>query len=137
MRPSGNQTNRVRPLFVLCVVLQTMLNAGCVGALLVGAAGGAAGTVYVMGQLKDEIHAPVPKVRKAAVAGLKGMGLPILVDKGDKLTATIESQFSDDKHVWITIESKNDSVSHISIRVGMLGDEQRSRRILEALRRHL
>jgi hypothetical protein len=121
---------------MVLLAFQMICTSGCL-ALLAGAAGGTAGTVYVMGWLEDDIHAPVPKVRRAAVAGLKGMSLPILVDKGDQLTAKIESEFSDQKRIWINIESKDDSISHISIRVGMIGDEQRSRRILKALRRHL
>lgn len=136
MRHSESRVQQTQTLFMVLLAFQMTFTSGCL-ALLAGAAGGTAGTVYVMGWLEDDIQAPVPKVRRAAVAGLKGMSLPILVDKGDQLTAKIESEFSDQKRIWINIESKDDSISHISIRVGMIGDEQRSRRILKALRRHL
>jgi Mn-dependent DtxR family transcriptional regulator len=117
-------------------LLAVMLSmAGCF--LVLGAAGGTAGTVYVLGKLKDEITAPVPKVHQAAKAGLKDLGLPIREDQGDKLTAKLKSEFSDGTDIWIEIESKSDTVSQISIRVGLTGDEAKSRKILEALKKHL
>ena len=121
---------------MVLLAFQMIFTSGCF-ALLAGAAGGATGTVYVMGWLEEDIQAPVPKVRRAAVVRLKGMGLLILVDKSDQLRGKIEPEFSDQKRIWSNIESKDDSISHISIRVGMIGDEQRSRRILKALRQHL
>ncbi|HEY7532576.1 MAG TPA: DUF3568 family protein, partial [Nitrospiraceae bacterium] len=44
----------------VCVFLGLFCS-GCL-ALAVGAAGGAAGAVYVMGKLKDEVNHPVPVV---------------------------------------------------------------------------
>ncbi len=119
----------------LLLAITLLQNTGCF--LVLGAAGGAAGTVYVMGKLKDEISAPVPKVHQATKAGLKDLGLPIREDQSDKLTAKLKSEFSDGTDVWIDIESKSDTVSQISIRVGLTGDEAKSRKILEALKKHL
>ena len=65
------------------------------------------------------------------------MGLPVLKKKGDQLTASLESEFADGKHVWIDIEARDESSSQIGIRVGLLGDEQRSRRVLKAIHQHL
>jgi len=104
---------------------------------VVGAAGGAAGAVYVMGQLKDRLDAPVARVHDATVVTLKEMGLPIKEDKVDKLSAHVESEFADGQHVWITIEADGDEHSKITIRVGMTGDEPKSRAVLDALKAHL
>jgi len=135
MRPRILLHQGSRILLTILLVAQMLGASGCV--LLVGAAGGAGGTVYVMGKLKEDLNAPVPKVKRAAVAGLKDLGLPVLKDKGDQLTASLESEFSDGKHVWIDIEARDESSSQIGIRVGLLGDEQRSRRVLKAIRQHL
>lgn len=124
---------RVRDLLLAGLVLCT--STGCW--FVVGAAGGAAGAVYVMGQLKDRLDAPVAQVHDAAVAALKDLGLPIKEDKTDKLSAHVESEFADGQHVWITIEAEGEAASKITIRVGMVGDEAKSRKILDTLNQHL
>ncbi len=135
MRPRMLLNHGSRILLTILLVAQMLGASACV--LLIGAAGGAGGTVYVMGKLKEDLNAPVPKVKRAVVARLKDLGLPVLKDKGDQLTASLESEFADGKHVWIEIEARDESSSQIAIRVGLLGDEQRSRRVLKAIRQHL
>lgn len=105
--------------------------------LLLGAGAGASGAAYVMGKLEDEIDASVPKLQGATVAGLKSFNMPVVKEQGDKLTAEIESKTADDAAVKISISSLTPSRSKISIRVGLIGDEVRSRQILEAVRKHL
>jgi len=102
--------------------------------LLLGAGAGAGGTVYLTGKLEDELNGSVPKVRRATAAGLKKLEMPIIRDQGDKLSGKVESITADDTKVWIYIDSLSTTRSKISIRVGYLGDEARSRRILEAIR---
>ena len=128
---------RLYKLLVALILLCWSLTASGCAALLLGAGGGVAGTVYVMGKLEDEVEASVPKAQQAAIAGLKDLDLPILKKKGDKLTAEIESKTADEKRVWVSIHSLTKSRSKIMIRVGYTGDEIRSRRILEATRTHL
>ena len=122
--------------FTLCqflgVVLLVLGTSGCL--LLLGAGAGAGGTVYLTGKLEDELNGSVPKVRRATAAGLKKLEMPIIRDQGDKLSGKVESITADDTKVWIYIDSLSTTRSKISIRVGYLGDEARSRRILEAIR---
>lgn len=113
-----------------------MSTAGC-AVLLLGAGAGAAGATYVMGKLDEEIEASVPRVRKATVSGLKSLDLMVKKDKGDKLGAELESQTADEKTIWVSIKSLTPSRSQVTIRVGLLGDEVRSRRILGAIRAKL
>jgi hypothetical protein len=120
----------------LWAVLSVLLTTGCV-ALMVGAGAGAAGTVYVMGKLEERVEASVPKVRKATIAGLNDLNLPIHKNDGDKLSAQIESKTADEKTIWIKINFVTESLSELTIRVGLTGDEQRSREILRAIKRHL
>jgi len=122
-------------LFVGCLL--TTLS-GCAVALLgVGAGAGAAGATYVMGKLEDEVDAPVPKVQRATVGALKSLELPVDKERGDKLAAELESETADQKKVWVSINSLTSSRSKIVIRVGLLGDEVRSRQILQAIRARL
>ena len=123
------------PGLVLCVVL-AFLCSGCFW-MAVGAAGGAAGAVYVMGKLKDEMNYDVSTIHKATVAALAELELKVLEDKSDKVTAHVESEFSDGEHVWIDMESLTGSRTSLTIRVGVMGNEVRARKIHDAIRRHL
>jgi hypothetical protein len=120
---------------VFCVCLSALCS-GCL-ALAVGAAGGAAGAVYVMGKLQDEINRPLPVAHDAAVAAMKDLELKLSEDRIDKISAHMESSFSDGPHVWIDMESVSDSRCRITIRVGLTGDEVRSRKIYDAIKQHL
>ena len=123
------------PGFVLCAVL-ALLCSGCLS-LAVGAAGGAAGAVYVMGKLNDEVNYEMSVVHKATVAALAELELKLLEDKVDKLSAHVESEFADGEHVWIDLESLSDSRTSMTIRVGVIGNEVRARKIYDAIKLHL
>ena len=111
---------------------------GCTGAaLLAGGAAGAASVVYVKGKLHEQFSAPLNKVHEATLASLKEFELPVKEDKKDKLTAKVRSQLADGDLVWIDMHSLAESSTRITIRVGIFGDESRSRRLLERIRSHL
>jgi len=124
------------PFFTMFQVLMlaTLLlwTSGCL--LLLGAGAGVGGTVFYMGKLEDEVNGSVPKVHRATVAGLKKLDMPIITEKGDQLSGKVESVTADNQRVWIYIDSLAPSRSKVSIRVGYLGNEARSRRILQAIR---
>jgi len=106
-------------------------------ALVVGAAGGAAGAVYVMGKLTEELGYDVPAVHEAALAAMKELELKLSEDRADKLSAHLESEFADRAHVWIDLESMADLQTRVTIRVGLTGDESRSKKILATIKQHL
>lgn len=130
-----NKLYLLRLLAVLVAFWWTATLSGCL--LLLGAGAGAGGAVYVMGKLEEEMDGSVPALRRASVAALKYLDMPIIKDKGDKLTAEVKSQTASDQPVWINIKSVTRSRSKVSIRVGYVGDEARSRRILEAIRKRV
>jgi hypothetical protein len=123
-------------LVVLSCVLFTLTLAGC-AALLLGGAAGAGGAVYIKGELKEDMSASVPRVHHATIAALKELNLPVNEDIHDKLSAKIQSRFADGAEVWIAIESVTAESSKVTIRVGVMGDEQKARQILGAIHRHL
>lgn len=102
-----------------------------------GVGGSATGAPYAMGKLESDLKQPLPAVRLAAIEGLKSLDLPVLYDKEDQLAARLEAEFSDEKHVWIDLKSLGEAETRITIRVGVFGDEERSRKILEAIQRQL
>ena len=131
------QTERITGVaaWTVCVCF-SLLCSGCL-ALAVGAAGGAAGAVYVMGKLKDELNHPVSVVHEATVAAMNDLELKLSEDKVDKMSAHLESEFSDGARVWIDLESVEDSRCRLTIRVGLSGDEVRSRKIYDTIKQHL
>jgi CRISPR/Cas system-associated protein Csm6 len=111
---------------------------GCAGAaLLAGGAAGAGAVVWVRGKLEHQFSVPLSRVYPATLAALKEFELAIQEEKKDKLAAEIQSQLADGKRVWIDMCSLTESSTKITIRIGMFGDRSRSRRLLEAIRRHL
>ena len=130
-----NRSGLVGYVFALGLLLAAVGTSGCI--LLVGAAGGVAGSTYVGGKLDAEMNAPVEKVHQATVAGLKSLGLPLVINQGDKLAAKLESRTVDDKKVAIAVSFVSETQSKLSIRVGIIGDEKRSRSILNAIQAEL
>jgi hypothetical protein len=121
---------------MLSLVVGLLSFSGCV-ALVVGAAAGAGGAVYVMGKLEEEVAHPVPTVHQAVLKGLQELQLPTLENKVDQLTARLESQLADERRIWINLEAVDKNRTRLTIRVGLMGDEPQSRRILEAVKKHL
>lgn len=117
-------------------ILLAAFSSGCV-ALFVGAAGGAAGTVYVMGKLTEELSYDVPTVHGATLTAMKKLELMLSEERADTLSAHMESEFADHAHVWIDLESVGESRTRITVRVGLTGDELRSRKVLDRIKESL
>jgi len=125
---------RILSTLLLFTFLSTQM--GCV-ALVAGGAAGAGTVVYIKGQLNEDINAPAPKVYDASISALKDLNLPIIEKRHDSLSAKIKSEFADGSAVWIDIESLSFQSCKITIRVGIMGDEYKSRQILEGIHRHI
>jgi len=110
---------------------------GCVWLLVGGgaAAAGAGAAIYYKGRLEQTLQAPIGKVHTACVSALKYFELPILDDKVDKLTGHLESQYADGKHVWIDLKADG-GFTKVTIRVGLLGDEDRAMQILDRIKKN-
>ena len=106
-------------------------------ALAVGAAGGAAGAVYVFGKLTEEVNHEVPVVHEAAVHAMEDLGLTLSEDRADRLSAHLEWEFSDGANVWIDMKAIAENRTKLVIRVGVTGDEVRARKIDDAIKRRL
>lgn len=109
---------------------------GC-AAVVIGGAAGAGTVVWLKGSLEQQINKPLGQVHTAALAAMKDLELPVHENQKDALNAKIRSQFVDGDKVWIDIESLTGSSSKIKIRVGVMGDEKKSLRILDIINRRL
>lgn len=114
-----------------------MLNvSGCIP-LVVGAAVGAGGYAWIKGELVQEFNVSSLKLHAATSRAMRDLKLAVYEDKGDRLTAKVTAKFADGADVNIHIQAKTEYKSEIKIRVGILGDKEKSDAILTAIKRRL
>ncbi len=111
---------------------------GCVAvALGVGAAAGIGTYAYVEGELTDTEEVPLDKGYAAAQAAVKDLQFAPKEDSKDALQARIVATEPDQTEIKITLESKGDKLTKFGIRVGLFGDESKSRLIMDTIKKHL
>ncbi len=112
-----------------------VLAQGCVVAA-VGA--GAAGTVaYVRGDLETVETAGLDALYKASLEALDELELAVIQKAKDAMTAEIMSRDAEDKKIRIKLKSTAEGMTKLSIRIGMFGDETKSRLIYETIKKEL
>ena len=109
---------------------------GCVP-LLIGAAVGAGGVAYVKGALVHNIDEPVEDIHKASLAAFKGLNLFVASDELNRHSAVIKAEYEDGKKIDIKIDAITEFVSKVTIRIGVIGDQEDSRLILNAIEKKL
>ncbi len=118
--------------FLFLLGAACLSSAGCF-AVAVGAVAGAGGVIWAKGALNKEYSESLEKVYRATKVAMGKLDLPLLLDRKDELSAKIESEFSDGKKIWIEVEYVSKYTTKVSIRVGTLGDELRSREISDMI----
>ena len=120
---------------VLLLSGAAVLAQGCVVAA-VGA--GAAGTVaYVRGDLETVETAGLDALYKASLEAFDELELAVTQKAKDAMTAEIISRDAEDKKIRIKLKSTAEGMTELSIRIGMFGDETKSRLIYEAIKKEL
>jgi len=117
-------------------LILSLTTAGCVP-LLIGAAAGAGGITYVKGALVKNVDHPVKKAHKASLSALKSLKLFVRSDEFSRHSSVIKGEYTDGKSFQINIEALTERSSKITIRVGMLGDQEKSQIILNAIQKKL
>ena len=118
------------------LVFLTVATSGCIP-LLIGAAAGAGGVAYVKGALVQNMDETVEDIHQATLDALKGLGIFVTADELNRHSAKIKAEYEDGKKVDITIDAITEYVSKITIRVGLVGDQEDSRLILNAIEKEL
>lgn len=122
------------PGAVVAVLL--LASSGCVP-LVIGAAAGVGGYAWVKGELVHEVAAPAEKLHRAISRAMRDLKLAVYEDKGDRLSAKITAKFADGTDVNINVEAKTERSSTVKIRVGLLGDKEKSEMIFSAIKKRL
>lgn len=108
---------------------------GCIALAAAGA--GVGGYAYVSGDLEKNLEAPLDRVYDASLAVMDEMQYAVTSKSKDALEGAINAEQADETSVKIRLESKGDSLTHTSVRIGLFGDEAQSRRILEKIESRL
>ena len=120
-------------MMLLGVLLTTN---GCVP-LLIGAAAGAGGVVWVKGSLEQNFDKTVEQLHRASLAGLRDIKCTVRADQVRKHLAKITFEFDDGQKGSVNIKALTERSAKLKIRVGVLGDETKSQIALNAILRHL
>jgi hypothetical protein len=124
----------------LAVVLICILCSGC--AFLVGTAvGGGAGvgaTKYVKGEMEGSYAATMETTWVACQNALKEVGIEIYGSVKEKPTHwMLQGRSEGGEKVKVTLDALSNKVTKVSVRVGIFGDKQLSKRIHDAISRRL
>ena len=123
-----------------CIALLSLaaLLIGAQGCVAIAAAGaGVGGYAYVSGDLEKDLEAPIDQVYDAALAVMEEMQYDVLSNSKDALEARINAEQADETSVKIRLESKGESTTHTSVRIGLFGDESQSAVIMEKIEARL
>ena len=124
----------IRPLVVALVLAALGLNAGCFGLLLGVTAGAGATVAYTNGTMEAWLDAGFDRSLAATNKALQQMGYAKIEEKKDGPTTTIVARSTSDTKVTIALGLGGDRMTQVKIRVGLLGDKDLSRGILEKIK---
>ncbi len=138
-----------RAIRAICALLLTVAVTGCsmrevLTTVGVGAAvaGGVATVYYFKGDLEADFENDIDSVYNASVLAMEKRGYTVTgknigVTSG-RIEANIPAEGAENKHdLIIKLDRVEKNLSHISIRVGVFGDEALSREILDDIEARL
>ncbi len=99
---------------------------------------GAGGTVaYLKGDLESTEPYGIDKVYHAAKRTLDDLGITVIQDARDALSARIIARDAEDKKIAIRLVSVTEDSTKVSIRISVFGSEEKSQRIYDKMRDRL
>lgn len=124
-----------RSIVIALLSLTTVLPMS--GCLLVAAGAAGVGTyAYVTGKLETTQEVPLDKAFEATKAGIKDLEFTLVEEKKDALYGEVRAKTADNTSVTVTLKPLTEKTTEFSIRVGVFGDEDRSRLIMDKIKTH-
>ena len=112
-----------------------MLVQGCMTVALVGA--GAGTVMYAKGDLEAVLSNDINSAYEAVLKSLEQLELKVSSKVKDELAAKIVARDAQDKKITIGLASTAENATKLNIRVGLFGDETKSRLIYEQIQKNL
>lgn len=131
----------VRPCFSVRTVLAaallgvTVATSGCVAVAAAGAAG--AGVAWIRGALETNVDRDLDRVYRATQEAVRGLEFAVVTERKSSVDATVVARTALDKKVEVILKQAGSKTTHVSIRVGVFGDEAMSLAILERIKAEL
>ena len=119
----------------LILIFSAVTLTGCTALLVGGAAAGAGSVAYVMGDLETTEEVSLETAWQAAHVAATDLELTELSGDMNGLSARVVARTTQDEKVTISLEPRGQMITKVSIRVGVFGDESKSMRVLDAMRR--
>ena len=121
-------------IFVTLFLVSLMGGCTVIGVGVVAAVGG---THYISGEIKSSYETSIYHLYEASLYTLKTQNIKTTSVENTKTDADIIGEFSDGKEVKIHIYYNKEGFATIGIRVGVIGDEHRSRKLLREIERYI
>ena len=118
-------------LLITMILAGFPLLTGCVA--IVAASAGAGAYAYLKGSLDSHLNASLEDSMPAVRNAMGSMNLTKIKEVSDTRSAKFTYRDALDTRVIIVLEQKQNNLTAISIRVGHVGDENRSLQILNSI----
>lgn len=123
-------------LMYLWIGLSALNLCGC-AAVVVGAAAGLGTAAWFSGKLSEEVDMPRERSIPVTKSALQSMGMKIEKETITREVAQIIAIYVDGTTTWIDIRAVSKKRSRIEVRVGVTGNQEASRRILDAIKKRI
>ena len=131
----SRQWPRVRALLAATALGAVVaLQSGCVA--VVAAAGAGAGVAWVRGAVETSLDGNVERVYRATQKAVAELQLAKVSERQSGVDAQIIARTALDKRVEVKLEQAG-SMTKVSIRVGLVGDQSLSLTLLDKIKSHL
>ena len=121
-------------LVVFCVLIGFSFS-GC-AALVGGGVGAGAAYTYTQGWLEKDYEVPLEQAHNASLAAVENLQMTITEDTRQVGSTRIKAT-KNDRTNWINLEAKEENLTTISVRTGVLGDEAASETIHREIEKNL
>lgn len=125
-----------RLMLVLASSLFLAASSGCV-TVAVGAAAGVGTYAYMQGRMTTTFDAPLDRVWAATQAAIAELEFDIDSEDKDALQGRMVVRQADGTRIRIYVEQQTDALTDVIVRVGVFGDEAKSRLVLDKIRGNL
>ncbi len=114
----------------------SLATCGCV-ALLAGAAGGAGTAYWLSEKLTQDVNVSYTRVIQAVHNALDSLNLKINKETTSATVTQIISKYNTGEKIWIDIKPTTQAASRISVRVGIKGNKEAERKIMDKIGQYL
>ena len=138
----NHRSSLLRPPFlsrlrVVCAALLlgatvAFTTTGCVAVAAAGAAG--ASVAWIRGALEVNLEDSLDDVYGATRKAIRGLEFAPVNERKSGVDATVVARTALDKRVEVILKRVGDKTTHVSIRVGVFGDEAMSLSILDRIK---